>query len=134
MNILMIEVRAEKFFSFCTKVMRDPENFRERRQAAMRAVDLVDRIRQDEAPHVGYLTVALSELRSFTLRAADSRTISGRDVIDPVWRGMVEWHAVANADHARETSRRSILNALRRKPNGEDLERRFEALEHREAA
>ena len=34
MNVLMIEVRAENFFSFCTAVMRDPDNFRDRRAAA----------------------------------------------------------------------------------------------------
>lgn len=131
MNILMIEVRAEKFFSFCTNVMRDPENFRDRREAALHAATLVDRIRQDEAPHVGYLTVAISELRSFTIRTADSAALSGRELIDPVWRGMVQWHAVANAEHARETSRRTILNALQQKPNGKELEHRFEALEQR---
>ena len=42
--------------------------------------------------------------------------------------------AVANAEHARETSRAAILNALREKPNGKDLERHFDALEQREAA
>jgi hypothetical protein len=134
MNILMIEVRAEKFFSFCTNVMRDPANFRDRREAALHAATLVDRIRQDEAPHVGYLTVAISELRRFTVRTVDGATALGRELIDPVWRDMVQWHAVANADHARETARAAILNALRQKPNGKDLEHRFDTLEHREAA
>jgi hypothetical protein len=36
MNVLMIEVRAEKFFNFCTTVMRDPRNFTDRRDAARR--------------------------------------------------------------------------------------------------
>jgi hypothetical protein len=34
MNVLMIEVKAESFFSFCQSVMRDPDNFRDRRDAA----------------------------------------------------------------------------------------------------
>lgn len=134
MNILMIEVRAEKFFRFCTHVMRDPENFRDRREAAVHAATLVDRIRQDEAPHVGYLTVAISELRGCTFQTVDGATARGRDLIDPVWRGMVQWHAVANTEHARHTARAAILNALRQKTNGKDLERDFNALEHREAA
>lgn len=134
MNILMIEVRAEKFFSFCTNVMRDPENFCDRREAALHAAELVDRIRQDEAPHVGYLTAVVSELRSLTFRTVDRTTIAGRELIDPVWRGMVQWHAVANAEHARETSRAAILNALRQKTNGKELQRHFEALEQGEAA
>jgi hypothetical protein len=134
MNILMIEVRAEKFFSFCTNVMRDPKNFRHRREAALHASELVDRIRQDEAPHVGYLTVAISELRGCTFRTVDGATTPGRNLIDPVWRGMVQWHAVANAEHAGHTARAAILNALRQKPNGKELERHFDALEQGEAA
>jgi hypothetical protein len=134
MNILMIEVRAEKFFSFCTTVMRDPENFCDRREGALHAAELVDRIRQDEAPHVGYLGVAISELRSFAFRTTNRGTISGRDLIDPVWRSMVQWHAVANAEHARQMSRAAILDALRQRPNGKKLELHFDALEHREAA
>src|SRR5215471_13527618 len=48
MNVLMIEVRAENFFNFCTTVMRDPRNFRDRREIALHAADLVDRIRQED--------------------------------------------------------------------------------------
>lgn len=134
MNILMIEVRAEKFFSFCTRVIRDPENFRDRRDAACQAAELVDRIRQDEISHVGYLTTAISELRSFTFHGVGGARIPGCQLIDPVWQGMVRWHAVANADHSRKSAHESILSRLRREPNGKDLQLRFEALDHREAA
>jgi hypothetical protein len=133
-NILMIEVRAEKFFSFCTSVIRDPDNFRDRRESALHAADLVDRIRQDEAPHVGYLTAVVSELRSLTFRSLDGANLPGAVLIDPVWRGMVQWHAIANADHARQKSRDGILSALRRRPDGHELERGFLALDEREAA
>src|SRR4029077_1749565 len=88
MNILMIEVRAEKFFGFCANVMRDPENFHDRREAALHAAKFVDRIRQDEAPHVGNLTAVVSELRSVTFLTVDGTTIAGDVLIDPVWRGM----------------------------------------------
>jgi hypothetical protein len=78
MNVLMIEIKAESFFSFCVAVMRDPDNFRDRREVANHAADLVDRIRQDEAPHVGYLTAVVSELRSFTFKTADGEAHRGR--------------------------------------------------------
>jgi hypothetical protein len=134
MNILMIEVRAENFFSFCTTVMRDPENFRDRRETAALAADLVDRIRQDEAPHVGYLTDVVSELRSFTFKTVDGGTISGVQMIDPIWRGMVHWHAVTNADFGREQTRLALVQAIQRHRDGAELVRHFEALEHKEAA
>ena len=134
MNVLMIEVRAENFFSFCTRVMRDPENFTGRRKEADHAAEIVDRIRQDEAPHVGYLTAVVSELRSFTFKAKDGGTIKGKDFIDPVWNGMVQWHTVSNIDHDRAQTREKIETLLRTRKNGEDLIRRFESLEQKRAA
>ena len=134
MNVLMIEVRAENFFSFCTRVMRDPENFRDRREQAMHAAEIVDRIREDEASHVGYLTAVISELRSVTFKTADGGTMAGKDFIDPVWNGMVQWHTVANADFDRAETRDEIAKLLTAKPNGAELVRRFDALEQKEAA
>jgi len=134
MNVLMIEIKAESFFSFCVAVMRDPDNFRDRREVANHAADLVDRIRQDEAPHVGYLTAVVSELRSFTFKTADGRRIAGAEMIDPVWRGMVQWHAVTNTDHSREQTRKDLTAAIASQPNGGDLVRRFDEFEHKRAA
>jgi hypothetical protein len=134
MNVLMIEVRAENFFAFCTTVMRDPANFRDRREAALHAADIVDRIRQDEAPHVGYLTDVISELRSFTFKAIDGGTVTGLQMIDPIWRGMVQWHAVSNFEHAREQTRVELVKRLEAQPNGRELARRFDALEQKLAA
>ncbi|MGD0191412.1 MAG: hypothetical protein ABSD74_11780 [Rhizomicrobium sp.] len=134
MNVLMIEVRAENFFSFCTSVMRDPSNFRDRREVAMHAADLVDRIRADEAPHVGYLTDAVSELRSFAFKREGGGTVSGMEMIDPIWRGMVQWHGVTNFAHDRELRRENIVHLLEREPNGHALVSRFDELEGRLAA
>jgi hypothetical protein len=134
MNVLMIEVRAENFFNFCTTVMRDPRNFRDCRDVAMHAADLVDRIRQDEAPHVGYLTVVVSELRSFTFKANDGQRMKGSTFIDPVWRGMVQWHSVTNVDWDRAQTRKEFEVLFRARPDGEALMRRFESLEQKEAA
>ena len=134
MNVLMIEVRAEKFFNFCTTVMRDPRNFTDRRDVAMHAADLVDRIRQDEAPHVGYLTAVVSELRSFTFKTVDGQHVKGATFIDPVWRGMVHWHSVTNADWDRAQARKEYETMFRTRPDGDVLLRRFENLEQKEAA
>lgn len=134
MNVLMIEVRAENFFSFCTTVMRDPDNFRDRREVAMHAADLVDRIRADEAPHVGYLTAVISELRALTFKTVDGSTIKGAEFIDPVWNGMVQWHTVANSDFDRAQTRDKIAAMLAAKGNEAELLARFDSLEQRQAA
>ncbi len=130
MNVLMIEVRAEKFFNFCTTVMRDRRNFRDRRAVALHAADLVDRIRQDEAPHVGYLAVVVSELRSFTFKGG----VKGAAFIDPVWRGLVHWHAVSNNDFDREQRRKEFAELFGARPDGAALQRGFDGLEQKEAA
>jgi hypothetical protein len=134
MNVLMIEIKAENFFAFCQTVMRDPANFRDRHPAAEHAAELVERIRTDEAIHVAYLTTALSELRSFTIKTVEGGTIPGKAVIDPVWDAMVEWHTVTNANFGRNQSRDNILGRLKARPNGPVLAAQFDSLEFQQAA
>ncbi len=134
MNVLMIEVRAESFFSFCQAIMRDPTNFTDRRAAANHAADLVERIRTDEAIHVAYLATVISELRGLTLKTVEGGTVSGADVIDPVWNQMIEWHAVTQADFAHTQSRDAIHGRLKAKPNGPALVATFDSLEFQQAA
>jgi hypothetical protein len=80
MSVLVIEVRAESFFSHCCRLLRDGELFGDRRGAAQHAAEIVERIRQDEAIHVRYLQVLLSELRQFTFSG-----VKGASFLDPVW-------------------------------------------------
>jgi hypothetical protein len=134
MNVLMIEIKAENFFSFCQAVMRDPANFSDRREKASYAAELVERIRTDEAIHVAYLTTALSELRSFTIRKVDGGTMPGSALIDPIWEAMIEWHTVTQSDFARNQSRDNITARLKSKPNGPALAAKFDSLEFQAAA
>lgn len=134
MNVLMIEIRAEAFFSFCTRVMRSHDLFGERRAAAEQAAVLVERIRQDEAIHVAYLQTTVSELRSFTFRTADGGRVMGKAFIDPIWNGMVHWHAVTTPEHSRTQTREAIAAQLLAAPNGAKRLAVFDALEPREAA
>ena len=132
MNVLMIEIRAEKFFAFCTRIMRAPELFRERRAAEHAAV-LVERIRQDEAIHVAYLQTAVSELRSFTFLAATGARVPGKSFIDPIWEGMVRWHSSTTLDHARSQTRDAIAERLLAAPAGAARLAHFDALEQEAA-
>jgi hypothetical protein len=88
MSVLVVEVRAESFFAHCCALLRDPELFVDRRQRADHAAEIVERIRQDEAIHVRYLQVFLSELRHFTFSGTRGATF-----LDPIWdqvRGFVQ--------------------------------------------
>lgn len=134
MNVLMIEVRAEAFFSFCTNLMRSPDVFRDRRPAAMHAAELVERIRTDEAIHVAYLQTFVSEMRSFTIKTLDGGRIKGAQMIDPIWEGMIHWHSVTQADFSREQSREAIVARIKKRTDAPALLAQFDALEHKAAA
>jgi hypothetical protein len=134
MNVLMIEVRAEAFFSFCTNLMRSRDVFRDRRDAALHAAELIDRIRTDEAIHVAYLQTFVSELRSFTIKCLDGSRIKGAQMIDPIWEGMVRWHSVTQADFSRDQSREAIVARINQRPDGRALLTQFDSLEQKAAA
>lgn len=129
MNVLMIEVRAESFFSFCQRVMRDPGLFRDRRAEAEKAAELVERIRTDEAIHVAYLQTTISEMRSFTFKGEGGRRIPGKDLIDRIWAGMVHWHAVTTYQHGRDQTRANIDGLLGASDEGRRRFAAFDALE-----
>jgi hypothetical protein len=134
MNVLMIEVRAESFFSFCVDIMRSPDVFRDRRPAADHAAELVERIRTDENIHVAYLQTFVSEMRSFTIKTLDGRRIKGAEMIDPIWEGMINWHSVTQADFGRTQSREAIEARMAKRADGKALLSQFDALEQKVAA
>lgn len=108
MNVLMIEIRAEHFFNFCTDVIRDPDLFLDRRDAADHAADLVDRIKEDEASHVGYLVTWISELCNFTFKLADGGTKHGSEIVLPVWQKIAEYQANVVPLAGRDEERQAI--------------------------
>ena len=77
----------------------------------------------------------VSELRSFTFKTVDRERITGDRMIDPVWRGMVHWHArQRNAEYERQQARKALRKFSRASPAGANLQQRFESLERKEAA
>ena len=131
MNVLMIEVRAESFFAFCCRLFRDPQLFTDRRAEAEMAATMVERIRTDEAVHVAYLQLAISELRSMTLRTVDGGTVSGAAVIDPVWAKMVDWHGREEREIAAARTRATLegqVIAAKGEAPGRALLAEFDAL------
>lgn len=113
MNLLMIEVRAERVFDFVESLLSDPELFTDRREAAGRAVALVRRIRTDEEIHVAYLRTVISELRGLTFLAGQGAQVPGREFLDPLWQDLVHWHAVALPRQSRDQQRRVIHQRIR---------------------
>ncbi|MBV1878597.1 MAG: hypothetical protein KUG79_13215 [Pseudomonadales bacterium] len=128
MNVLMVEVRAERVFSFYEDVIGDESLFVDRRAEAKHAIKLVNRIRIDEAVHVDWLRTAVTEFRSSTIKTVTGEQVSGASIMDPVWEKMIRWHAVdvhtANLENNVQALDEKILAA----PNGADIIDEFKQL------
>jgi hypothetical protein len=133
LNLLMIEFRAERGFSFTEAVLRDPELFAGRRTEAERAARIVGRIRADEEVHVRSLRLILGEIRSLTFRTRGGGTKPGAAVVDRLWDGIVRWATVEQPRLAAEQQRAVLRERILRHPEGERVLAAFDALEEREA-
>jgi len=128
MNLLMIEVRAERAFDFYEKVLGNEEVFTDRRKEAAHATVLVNRIRQDESVHVAWLLSAISEFRSFTIKTVSGEEVNGAEILDPVWGRMVHWHAVEMHETNRPINTELVKKTVLATENGEAIFEQFEAL------
>jgi len=127
MNVLLIEIRAERGFEFNVNLMRDPEAFPDRREKALQAAAIVDQIRQDEASHVAYLQLFISELRTLHFKSPNG-PIEGKTFIDPVWAKIVAYGADEVPRLQRQTTRQLIEASLKGCANAAKLMRDFDAL------
>ena len=128
MNLLLIEFRAELNFSFTERLLRDAELFRDRRDGALLAAELVSRIRTDEALHVESLCLYLGELRAATFKTRDGGTLAGAVVIDRLWSGIVRWWTVLQPPLAAAQQHEILRERIHRHPEGARIWSRFEAL------
>ena len=127
MNVLMIEVRAECFFQFSMNVAACEDLFKDRREDALLAAEMVRRIRQDEAVHVAYLNLIVSELRAFTFKT-ETGEILGSDFIDSHWNKMVKWHG-EDIHHEFKDQRIEILeDTLKNHGNADSVIKGFHQL------
>ncbi|HVP31863.1 MAG TPA: hypothetical protein VMW35_22175 [Myxococcota bacterium] len=131
LNLLMIELRAERGFSSTERLLRDPELFRTRRAEAEHAAEIVNRIRADEAVHVHSLRLYLGELRALDFKTRDGSTRPGREIVDTLWEGIVKWATVEQPPLAAAQQKELLLERIAAHPEAERVRREFLALEER---
>jgi hypothetical protein len=94
-------------------VIASEKTFTDKQIESKHAVELVNRIRQDESVHVAWLRVAISEFRNSTVITLDGSEGMGSELLDPGWAQMVQWHGVdmhrANYDRLRSELKDKIL-------------------------
>jgi hypothetical protein len=128
MNLLLIEFRAEIGFAQTQAILRTPDLFRDRRAEAEEAADIVERIRADEEIHVRSLRLYLGELRTLTLRTVDGGTVSGAELIDRFWQGLVHWATVEQPRLAAETQYQALVPLILAHPDGKRILAEFDRL------
>lgn len=129
LNLLLIEFRAERGFSLTERVLRDPDLFPGRRAEAEEAAVLVERIRTDEEVHVTSLRLYLGELRSLRFRTREGGTLSGAEVVDPLWEEIVHWATAEQPKLAAEQQRALLTRRILAHPDGRRILAAFDALE-----
>ena len=130
-NLLMIEFRAERGFSFTERLLRDSELFIERRAEAERAAEIVTRIRLDEELHVTSLRLYLGELRQLTFKTREGGRLPGRELVDSLWEGIVQWATVEQPALAAARQREILEKRIAAHPDAGRVLREFNALEER---
>jgi hypothetical protein len=118
MNLLVIEFRAEIGFIATQEILRTPDLFVDRRAQAEEAAEIVERIRADEDIHVRSLRLFLGECASVTFRTIDGGTVSGRELIDRFWGGLVRWATVEQPALVAAQQRELLHARVMQHPNG----------------
>ena len=126
-NLLIIEFRAELGFAEAQAILRSPDVFVDRRAEAELAAEIIERIRTDELIHVRSLCVYLGELRSVTFRTDDGGTVSGRELIDRFWDGMVRWATVEQPALNAERVRAEVEAYIDTHPDATRVRAEFDA-------
>jgi len=111
-NLLIIEFRAELGFADTQEIMRSPDVFTDRRDDAELAAEIVERIRTDEGIHVRSLNLYLGEMRSVSFKTLDGGQVSGADLIDRFWAGLVKWATVDQPALNAEESRKMLHDRI----------------------
>jgi hypothetical protein len=127
MGVLLIEIRAERAFAFNVALMRDPQAFPDKREAAEQAAAIVDQIRQDEASHVAYLQLFISELRALHFKTPNGPVL-GANFLDPVWAKIVAWNAEEVPRQQRAETRALVASCLAQRRDGAAILARFDDL------
>ncbi|MBW2372033.1 MAG: hypothetical protein JRF70_05815 [Deltaproteobacteria bacterium] len=124
-QVLAVEVFAMGVFDWGERLLSDPEVSADPQGAG----DMVSYIRADESPHVEYLRTALSEAAARSLRTADGKTLSGRDVVRELLHRTLRGLTHERREEQRRDIRENLIEAMQAHANPAGLLERFDALE-----
>jgi hypothetical protein len=123
-RVLFIEISAFHTFAWAEAWMSDTDLVNGDGEAAR----LVSYIRADEAPHVGYLRTALSEMRDRTWIGESGRTYAGSDLIERMWSPLLADSLGAGREASRQAALGEVEYWCGQRQHGQDVVAEFHAL------
>jgi hypothetical protein len=128
MSLLLIEYGAASLFDFNQRLLRDSDLFLDRKDEALDAALIVDRICQDEVIHVTSLRAFLGELRSVTIKTVDGGTISGSEIVDRLWAEQLHLSLVEQPKLRRDEEERKLRSLISEHADGARIQEQFDRL------
>ncbi len=123
-RVLFIEVSAFHTFAWAEEWMSDTALVGGEGEAAR----LVSYIRADEAPHVGYLRTAVSEMRDRTWLGASGNRYAGSEMVELIWDPLLALSLGPARTDGRAATLREVEHWCGRRPNGADILAEFHAV------
>jgi len=123
-RLMFIEIAAFHTFVWAQAVLGNDDLVAGDGEAAR----LVSYIRADETPHVGYLRVALSELRDRTIVGDTGRHHRGADLLAAIWEPAVADQRGARRSELERLVAREVHHSLAGRSDEADLLAEYESL------
>lgn len=124
MRILLIEISAFHTFAWAEELLSDDRLVAGEGEAAR----LVSYIRQDEAPHVGYLRTALSEIRDRTVITTSGSKRPGAGLVAELYSVLLAQSLGDNRKATMAATLAELDHALEGNPRRGDIMERFHSL------
>jgi hypothetical protein len=123
-GLLFIEISAFHTFSWAEAVLADTDLVAGDGEAA----SIVSHIRQDEAPHVAYLQLALSEMRDWTWVGESGRKHDGAELLDRMWTKAQQESRFGRRIDFLKLTMREVETGMQDRADKDDLLEEFFAL------
>jgi hypothetical protein len=123
-SLLFIEISAFHAFAWAEELLSDDDLVAGEGEAAR----IVSYIRQDEMPHVGYLTAALSEMRDRTWVGSNGTKYDGNEMIQRLWDKAMSESLFSRRHEFLKMTQKEVERVIGHRPNRDDLLAEFWSL------
>ena len=128
-RVLLIEIQAFHTFRWSEAWLSDNDLVAGDGEAAR----LVEYIRADETPHVGYLRTALTEMRDRTWIGTSGKKYAGTEMIEKLWRRSLDNSLGVQKEQGRKAVIGEVEHWVMTRENGKQILEEFHSLGSDEA-